>query len=90
MSIEAISFHVIGRVQGVWFRASTVACAQKLGLTGWVRNRSDGSVEGCAEGAMENLDKLKVFLQHGPEQAQVRECHICEASVVGFTEFLIR
>lgn len=53
-----IRAHVIfeGLVQGVFFRANTKKCAESLGLTGWVRNRLDGSVEAVFEG-----DEEKVF-----------------------------
>ncbi|MCI0749448.1 MAG: acylphosphatase [Nevskiales bacterium] len=64
-------FIVRGSVQGVFFRQSTVEQARGLGLTGWVCNRADGSVEGVAQGAPEALEKLRHWLQRGPPQAQV-------------------
>ncbi|MCJ2534242.1 MAG: acylphosphatase, partial [Candidatus Thermoplasmatota archaeon] len=49
--------HVLisGRVQGVWFRTSTKQKAEQLGLTGWVRNTSDGSVEAIFEGVEKGI-----------------------------------
>ncbi len=67
--------HIIvsGRVQGVWFRASTQAQARKLGLTGKVWNRSDGRVEIIAEGAESALLLLQKWCRVGPERARVDE-----------------
>lgn len=62
---------VRGRVQGVNFRATTSRQAATLGLTGWVRNRSDGSVEVVAEGAKAQLQSLRQFLNEGPPAANV-------------------
>lgn len=62
---------VYGRVQGVGFRASTVSRANGLGLTGWVRNRADGTVEVMAEGERSRLDALLNFLEEGPLVAHV-------------------
>ncbi len=75
---------VSGRVQGVWFRASTQTEAQKLGVTGWVRNLPDGRVEVMASGTREQIEKLKAWLQRGPERAEVKE-FVCEE--VGVKEF---
>jgi acylphosphatase len=61
-----------GRVQGVYFRASTVQEAQRLGLTGWVMNRLDGSVEVVAEGSRAKIDELVTWCHHGPAGAIVR------------------
>ncbi|WP_022673754.1 acylphosphatase [Novosphingopyxis baekryungensis] len=62
---------VHGRVQGVWYRNWTVNAAQDLGLTGWVRNCDDGTVEIHAEGEEEALDRLTVLAQDGPPAADV-------------------
>lgn len=61
-----------GRVQGVYFRASAVQEARRLGLTGWVMNRSDGSVEVVAEGLQGKIDNLVAWCHHGPAGANVR------------------
>lgn len=68
---ESRYFRVTGRVQGVFYRASTQARAQELGLTGWVRNCADGSVELEASGDAEALRQLEGWLWQGPERAQV-------------------
>ena len=62
---------VYGRVQGVNFRYYTQREATVLGLTGWVTNRFDGSVELVAEGDREELAKLLAFLHRGPPSARV-------------------
>ncbi|TLY53756.1 MAG: acylphosphatase [Gammaproteobacteria bacterium] len=64
-------FIVSGLVQGVFFRASTRAQAQNLGLAGYARNLPDGCVEVLAGGEAAALDALEQWLQHGPAQAQV-------------------
>jgi acylphosphatase len=62
---------VSGRVQGVFFRQSTENRARELGLTGWVRNLSDGRVEAIAEGDAEALDHWIAFCHVGPPAAHV-------------------
>ncbi len=62
---------VTGRVQGVWFRASTRERALALGLGGWVRNRDDGAVEVQAFGEAEQLRLLLAWLHEGPPAARV-------------------
>jgi len=62
---------VRGRVQGVGFRATAAAEARKLDLRGWVRNRTDGSVEVDAQGADAALDAFVGFLHRGPNGARV-------------------
>ena len=60
-----------GRVQGVYFRASTVQQARQLGLTGWVMNRHDGSVEVLAEGPSDTVEELVTWCGQGPPGARV-------------------
>jgi len=62
---------VEGRVQGVFFRASTQAEAHRLGLTGWVKNCPNNSVEAAAEGEKEKLEAFVAWCHHGPPGARV-------------------
>jgi acylphosphatase len=64
-------FVVTGRVQGVFYRGATQDAARRLGLDGWVRNCSDGSVELVACGEARALDELAAWLWKGPSQARV-------------------
>jgi acylphosphatase len=64
---------ISGRVQGVFFRASTAEEARRLGLTGWVMNRDDGSVEVVAEGERIKLDEFVGWCRHGPRGAVVKK-----------------
>jgi acylphosphatase len=67
----AVRFIVEGRVQGVFYRASTHATAASLGLAGWVRNLSDGRVEVVAEGDPAAIECLAAWLWEGPPGAAV-------------------
>lgn len=60
-----------GRVQGVWFRAWTQGQANRLGVVGWVRNRTDGSVEAVFSGSKENVDAMVERCRKGPPLARV-------------------
>jgi acylphosphatase len=72
---ERVHIRVRGRVQGVSFRASTAMVAERLGLTGWVRNCDDGSVELEAEGDKAQLTKLVSWCGRGPSAARVTDVH---------------
>jgi len=69
--MAAACFIVRGRVQGVWFRASTRDVAVRLGLAGHARNLADGSVEVLAVGDVEDIDALQRWLHEGPPLARV-------------------
>jgi acylphosphatase len=71
MALKQVQLVVRGRVQGVFFRASAQREAKRLGLTGWVKNRSDGSVETVAEGEEEGLKELIAWANKGPSAARV-------------------
>jgi len=64
---------VSGQVQGVWFRASTQQQAERLGLSGFVRNLPDGRVEVVARGDEASLERLKEWLWQGPANAKVTD-----------------
>jgi acylphosphatase len=68
---ETRRFVVTGRVQGVGFRWFVEREAAQIGVTGWVRNREDGSVEVMATGTREQLRSLRSKLQQGPRAARV-------------------
>jgi acylphosphatase len=71
--MPAIGRHIriTGRVQGVFFRQWTADTAKRLGVTGWVRNCPDGSVEVHASGESEAVEELIKSLRHGPPMAEV-------------------
>jgi len=80
-----------GRVQGVYYRASMAREAQNLGLTGWVTNCDDGSVEAVAEGARSAIESLIDWCRQGPPGARVDKVEVSwQASERGFFGFIIR
>lgn len=82
---------VEGRVQGVGFRAFVLERALKLGLTGWVRNRWDGTVEVVAEGLKADLEKLVTDLNRGPHTYTTSNVHSEWLPATGeFTRFQVR
>lgn len=83
-------FRVSGKVQGVFFRASTQRQAKQLGLGGWVRNREDGDVEGRASGDSAQLTEFINWLAGGPALANVEELQVEEVEHEAFSDFEIR
>lgn len=82
---------VAGQVQGVNFRSSTKAEADTLGLTGWVRNRPDGSVEVVMEGPRATVQQLVDWCQRGPVWARVEGLTVeWQAASGEFSEFEVR
>jgi acylphosphatase len=77
-SRESSARHILvsGRVQGVGFRWSAQAAAQRLGIAGWVRNLPDGSVEVHAQGAPAAVEAMVAWLGRGPAGAEI--CRVDE------------
>ena len=77
--------HVIveGRVQGVFFRAYTSDAAKKLGLTGWVRNRPEGTVEAVIEGDAGSVDTMLHWFYQGSPGSKVTKVRVSEEPPVG-------
>ncbi len=75
--MAATRFLVSGKVQGVWFRASTRDVAVRLGLHGYAKNLADGRVEVLATGEAAAIEALATWLRHGPPLARVDAltCH---------------
>jgi acylphosphatase len=88
--IQARRFLVRGRVQGVGFRWFVEREAHILGISGWVRNNHDGSVEVLAQGTRDQLSGLHYRLREGPRAARVDAVEVSEASpVAGLSAFRI-
>ena len=68
---RTVHVRVSGRVQGVGFRAFTVACARAFKIDGWVRNRRDGSVEAVISGKPDAIVRMMAQLEVGPGAARV-------------------
>jgi acylphosphatase len=83
--MEKLAYHYLisGRVQGVYYRASTVKQAKALDITGWVRNLPDGKVEVFACGNAAQLERLQEWLWQGPPAAKVEQV---DAKVVPWQE----
>ncbi len=79
--------HCKGRVQGVFFRASTKTRAEELGVTGWVKNESNGDVTIHAEGTNEALSSLTDWCKDGPQFARVDEVWVEDVADQGLTRF---
>jgi acylphosphatase len=77
-------------VQGVGYRASCRRRANELGVSGWVRNRPDGSVEVEAEGDAQRLTELQLWCEKGPEGARVRSVAGATIPVTGEDWFEVR
>lgn len=70
---------IAGRVQGVGYRAALSAAAQAAGITGWVRNRRDGTVEAVVQGNPDAVEGIIAWARHGPPGARVTEVRAQDA-----------
>jgi len=68
-----------GRVQGVWFRESMRQEAERLGVTGWVRNRADGGVEAVVQGSAAAVESIVAWARRGPPEAEVADVEVTPA-----------
>ncbi len=84
---KAVLARIHGRVQGVWYRGWTVDTATAFGLDGWVRNRSDGTVEALFAGPAEVVDRMIDACRKGPPAAIVRDIALEPAKDPGSLPF---
>lgn len=90
MGQKRIHLVVRGRVQGVYFRATAQREARQHGLSGWVKNRSDGSVEIVAEGEEDDVKDFLSWAHAGPSTARVDDVEVRWRSYTGeYTDFRI-
>ena len=81
---------VHGRVQGVFFRESTRRRAEQAGVTGWIANRGDGTVEALFEGAAADVRVLVDYVHRGPEGASVERVEVFDVTPEGARSFQTR
>ena len=79
-----------GRVQGVFFRAWAQERARALGVTGWVRNCPDGSVEAHVEGDEQAVEQIIEKMRSGPPSAQVEDLRVWEVEAFDYDDFEVR
>jgi acylphosphatase len=84
---KAVDVTVNGRVQGVFFRAEAQQEAGRLGITGWVRNETDGSVAGHFEGQPDAVDSMVAWCREGPRRARVDEVDVRDVEPTGTEGF---
>lgn len=84
-----VRLHVVGKVQGVWFRAYTRDLAIALQLRGWVCNEPDGSVHILAVGNREKIDQFINQVKTGSPQSRVDNVHISEEALTDHKGFVI-
>ena len=80
MQLVTKQLSIAGRVQGVGFRFYMERKARELGVTGWVRNRRDGSVEAIIQGASGAVEAMIAWARRGPPSAVVAEVRVTDAS----------
>ena len=92
MADDDVRRHVTihGDVQGVFFRETTRRKATEAGVSGWISNRSNGTVEAVFEGPAEAVDELVDFSREGPTAATVERIDVREESPEGMSGFEIR
>lgn len=87
--MATINIIIQGEVQGVFFRATAKKVADELGISGWIKNTSDGNVEATASGDKQLLDKFVAWCYQGPPKASVKNVTVYPVESQQFSEFNI-
>jgi acylphosphatase len=92
VSPESLRRRVVvhGRVQGVFFRDTTEREASRLGVSGWVRNTPEGTVEAVFEGDPDTVERMVSFCKEGPGSADVDRVEVFEEEPEGLSDFAVR
>ena len=89
MDQRAVELTITGKVQDVGFRNWLAREANRLGVVGWVRNNTDGTVSAVAEGARETVDSFLDIVRRGPEYGQVEEVRESDTEAHGYSGFSV-
>ncbi|TVQ50595.1 MAG: acylphosphatase [Saprospirales bacterium] len=87
--MQTIRLLISGKVQGVWYRKSTLAKAKEFNLQGTVRNLEDGRVEVIASGSKDKVNQLVDWCKRGPDLAEVESIELKEIEDQFFSEFKV-
>jgi acylphosphatase len=88
---KQVILKIYGKVQGVFFRDSSRMKAKELGLSGWVGNEPDGTVQIVAEGSDKDLNRMIDWCKNGPDNAEVEKVNVEWGNFTGkFIGFLIK
>jgi acylphosphatase len=87
--MQTVHLVIKGKVQGVFFRASTKDKANELGINGWVKNMPDGNVEILATGNKDQLENFIEWCRRGPKQAKVSDVVVSDVAETFLNEFRI-
>ncbi len=85
-----VNIKIFGEVQGVFFRDSARLKAREIGITGFIKNESDGAVYMEAEGDEKALGQFLEWCKHGSESAKVKKVESSPGDVKGFWNFVIK
>ncbi len=87
--MPTVQLSINGKVQGVFYRATAKKMANRIGITGWIRNTREGNVEATVSGTEDQLQKFINWCKKGPEKAIVNEVVIIEKEQISFDEFVV-
>ena len=87
--MATIHLHIAGKVQGVFYRATAKEVADRLNLSGWIKNKKDDTVEAVVTGDDEQLKKFVDWCKQGPEKATVEKVIVTEQEPLDFKDFVI-
>jgi len=88
--METVHLLISGKVQGVFFRDSSRMVAQKLNITGWIKNRQDDKVEAMISGDEKDLQAFINWCKSGPDRAEVEEVIVSKQEKTSFERFEIK
>ena len=87
--MPAVQLNIYGEVQGVFFRATAQSVAQRLGITGWIKNTNEGFVQALAVGDENALHQFIEWCHQGPEKSKVIKVEATSVPDATYKEFLI-